>query len=81
MGKVKELLLENRFEVGTKVIPYVHRSCMYCKTWMRFRYDEACREIITNGYYKLICPECEHEYTYESEMYLPDTYMKFIEVE
>lgn len=71
----------HRFTIGEKVKPYAYRSCMYCKTWLRFRYDEACKEIATHGFYKLVCPDCDHEYVYEREMHLPDTYMKFIEVD
>ena len=89
MGKVKEALLEDmykgllkeNFTVGEKVIPYSHRRCHYCNTWFRFRYDAACKEIASNGFYKLVCPECEREYVYEREMHLPDENIRFVEVE
>lgn len=89
MGKLKEALLSEmykgplneNFTVGERVIPYSHRRCIHCKSWFRFRYDEACLEIEVTGYYKLICPVCEKEYIYEREMHLPDEYITFKEVD
>ena len=80
MAKYLRLSNEN-FTVGKKVLPFVHRPCHYCKGWFKFRYDTACSEIATNGFFKLICPYCEKEYVYEREMHLPDTYMKFVEID
>ena len=71
----------DRFSVGKLVIPHTQQQCSECKSWFRFRYDEACKEISNSGLYKVICPTCNKEYVYESESHLPGTYMKFIEVD
>lgn len=75
------LSVKDRFTVGKQVIPYSIRRCGRCSTWFKFRYDEAVREIREHGYFTLICPDCECEFTYEREMHLPDENMTFVEVD
>ena len=75
------LSIKDRFIVGRKVIPYSIRKCGMCSTWFKFRYDEAVREIREHGYFILICPDCESEFTYEREMHLPNENMQFFEID
>ena len=82
MDKVKDILLgQNRFAVGEPVEAWSYRKCGACPFWFKFRYDDAVAEIEQHGYYRLICPECEREHTYDMVQQLPNQYMKFIEVE
>ena len=81
MGKVKDILFENHFVVGTLVKPYTHRRCGRCCSWFKFRFDLAVEQIREEKYFRVICPECESEFVYEDERHLPDAYMTFIEAE
>ena len=81
MAKTILTASSDRYVVGRQVIPWVHRRCGLCPTWFKFRYDEASREINEHGYFKVICPDCEHEFVYERVAHIPDQHMTFIEVD
>lgn len=81
MAKLSKYPTYSNYEIGTLVYAYTHRRCGRCCGWFKFRFDKAVQAIRKDGYYKVVCPACDGEFLYEDERHLPDTYMKFSEVD